>query len=115
MLLSFLIFDTMKNILLSCLFLCCFSVCFANDVDTVNTSVNSEPINKENCTCKGKRLYGKVKIVDSYPDFTVKVVDSYPDLKVKIVNSYPDVCGKWKFVDSYPDFTIKYVDSYPGY
>lgn len=71
------------------------------------------------------RIYGKIKFVDSFPDYKVKVVDSFPDLKVKKVDSFPDSAGKWKtvdsfpdykiqVVDSFPDFTIKYVDSFPG-
>lgn len=70
-------------------------------------------IDKEKCTCNGLPLYGRVQVVDSYPDFDVKIVDSYPDLDVKIVESYPDKCGLWKFVDSNPDFKIRFVDSYP--
>ena len=77
------------------------------------------------CTFKGKKLFGKVQIVTSYPDIKVQVVSSYPDLKVKKVTSYPDKCGLWQIVDSYPDtkvqfvtsypdIKIKYVDSYPG-
>lgn len=70
-------------------------------------------IDKEKCTCKGHPLYGRVQVVESYPDLDVKIVDSYPDLEVKIVDSYPDRCGLWKFVDSYPDVKIRFVDSYP--
>lgn len=78
-----------------------------------------------NCTFKGVPLYGKVQIVNSFPDFKVKVTSSFPDLKVKQVSSFPDSCGKWQFVNSFPDFkvqfvdsfqdfSIKYVDSFPG-
>lgn len=78
-----------------------------------------------NCTLNGVPLYGKVKIVDSFPDFKIKIVSSFADLKVKQVSAFPDSCGKWQivnsfpdfkvqFVDSFPDFTIKYVDSFPG-
>ncbi len=69
----------------------------------------------KSCTYKGKRLYGKVKIVKSFPDFTVKVVSSFPDLKVKKVSSFPDRCGKWKFVRSFPDFKVKFVTSFPDF
>ena len=61
--------------------------------------------------CKGIRLCGRVKVVESFPDFKVKVVESFPDLKVKAVESFPDSPGKWKFVDSSPDFKIKFVES----
>lgn len=68
-----------------------------------------------NCQFKGKVLKGKVKVVDSFPDFKVKVVDSFQDLKVKKKTSFPDKCGEWQFVDSFPDFTIKFVDSFPDF
>ncbi len=65
------------------------------------------------CRFNGKRLYGKVKVVDSFPDIKVQVVRSFPDLKVKKVSSFPDSCGKWQFVDSFPDIKVKFVDSFP--
>lgn len=65
------------------------------------------------CTSKGIKLYGKVKVVDSFPDLRVQVVNSFPDLKVQVVKSFPTECGKWQFVDSFPDFTIQYVQSFP--
>ena len=79
----------------------------------------------KDCTFKGKKLYGKIKVVSSFPDFKIKKVTSFPDLKVKKVSSFPDKCGKWKFVghfpdikikwvDSFEDFSIKFVDSFPG-
>jgi len=67
------------------------------------------------CKYKDVTLYGKVKVVNSFPDFKVKIVNSFPDLKVKIVESFPDACGKWKMVDSFPDFTIQFVDSFPDF
>jgi hypothetical protein len=65
------------------------------------------------CTFKGKKLYGKVQVVTSFPDIKVQVVSSFPDLKVQAVNSFPDSCGKWMFVNSFPDFKIQYVNSFP--
>ncbi len=65
------------------------------------------------CATKGIRLYGKVKVVESFPDLRVQVVESFPDLNVQVVTSFPDKCGKWQFVDSFPDFTIQYVESFP--
>jgi len=72
-------------------------------------------VDKGSCTFKGKKMYGKVKVVTSFPDFKVKKVTSFPDLKVKKVDSFPDSCGKWKFVDSFPDFKIQWVDSFPDF
>lgn len=65
------------------------------------------------CTFRGKKLAGKVKVVDSFPDIRVKAVSSFPDLKVKKVSSFADSCGEWQFVDSFPDLKIQYVDSFP--
>ena len=69
--------------------------------------------NGTDCTYKGIKLYGRVKVVDSFADIKVQVVNSFPDLKVQRVTSFPDSCGKWQFVDSFPDFTIQYVNSFP--
>ncbi len=65
------------------------------------------------CALNGVPLHGRVRVVDSFPDFTVKTVTSFPDLRVRQVESFPDECGEWLFVDSFPDFTIRYVDSFP--
>ncbi|MDR1761676.1 MAG: hypothetical protein LBR55_04435 [Bacteroidales bacterium] len=66
-------------------------------------------------TVNGKTipLYGKVQIVNSFPDLKVQVVTSFPDLKVQTVSSFADQCGKWEFVTSFPDFTIEMVTSFP--
>ena len=85
--------------------------------------ISAAPI--EDCKCTGKRLYGRVKIVDADADFDVRVVDASPDLDVKIVESFPDRCGRWqivtshedfsiRFVTSFEDFTIRFVESFPG-
>jgi hypothetical protein len=65
------------------------------------------------CTFKGKKMYGKVQVVTSFPDVKVQVVTSFPDLKVQKVTSFPDSCGKWQLVDSFPDFKVQFVDSFP--
>jgi len=67
------------------------------------------------CTFKGKKLYGKVQVVNSFPDFKVQVVSSFPDLKVKKVSSFPDDCGEWQFVNSFPDFKVQFVTSFPDF
>lgn len=67
------------------------------------------------CSLNGKKLYGKVKVVDHFPDFKVKRVDHFPDLKVQFVDHFPDSCGKWQVVDHFPDFTVQYVDHFPDF
>ena len=54
------------------------------------------------CSAKGHRLWGKVK-----------VVNAHADLKVQVVNNFPDKCGKWQMVNNFPDFTIQFVNSFP--
>jgi hypothetical protein len=66
------------------------------------------------CAYKGKRLYGKIQVVDFLPDLKVQVVDFMPDLKVQVVDFLPTSCGKWQFVDFLPDLKIQFVDFLPG-
>jgi len=61
------------------------------------------------------KIYGKIQIVKSFPDYKVQVVDSFPDLKVQVVTSFPDKPGKWQMVKSFPDFKIQLVDSFPDF
>lgn len=65
------------------------------------------------CTYNGFKLYGKIKIVDAFPDIKIKIVESFPDLKVKVVDNWPDDCGKWQFVESFPDLKVQFVESFP--
>ncbi|MDR2972463.1 MAG: hypothetical protein LBU83_11135, partial [Bacteroidales bacterium] len=86
--------------------------------EEAETGTEAEAISDDNvtdCRCKGVSLYGKVKIVDVFPDFKVKIVDVFPDLKVKFVDVFPDSCGKWQIVDVFPDFTIQIVDVFPDF
>ena len=73
-------------------------------------------INKDNCTItkdgKTHKLYGKVKIVDSFEDIKVKIVDSFEDADIKIVDAFEDTCCKIKIVDSFEDIKVKIVDSF---
>ena len=66
------------------------------------------------CTLKGKKLYGKFKIVDAFPDLKVQVVDAFPDKcgKWKMVDAFPDV--KIQKVTAFPDLKIQYVNAFPG-
>lgn len=80
----------------------------------ISTVVNAEDkVDAEGCNFKDFKLYGKVQIVDSFPDLKVKEVDAFADLHVQKVDAFPDACGKWQFVDSFPDFKVQIVDSFP--
>ena len=74
---------------------------------------DKKKIDFEDCTFNGFPLYGKIQVVDSFPDIKVQIVESFPDIKVKVVESFPDDCGLWKFVESFPDVNIQFVDSFP--
>ena len=87
---------------------------FVASIIALSFSVLAETGNVDNCTFNGIKLYGKVQIVNSFPDIKVKVVNSFADLKVQKVKSFADSCGKWEIVDSFPDIEIKYVNSFPG-
>ena len=65
------------------------------------------------CTLKGKKLYGKVQVVESFPDIKVQVVRAFPDLRVQQVEAFPNSCGKWQYVESFPDFKIQFVEAFP--
>lgn len=67
----------------------------------------------ENCHYRGYRLYGKIQIVDHFPDLKVQIVASFPDLKVKTVDYNPSQCGEWRMVDKFPDLKIQIVNSFP--
>ena len=75
-------------------------------------------IDKENCTYTNRdgktfNLYGKWKVVESFPDIKIQIVDSFEDIDVKLVESFPDDCGKVKLVESFPDVKVQFVNSFP--
>lgn len=75
-------------------------------------------IDKQNCTYTNKdgktfNLYGKVKIVEHFPDIKVQIVESFPDVEVELVEHFPDQCGKVKLVESFPDVKVQIVNSFP--
>ena len=70
-------------------------------------------VNKGSCTFNGKKLYGKIQIVTSFPDVKVQEVTAFPDVKVQKVSSFPDSCGKWQLVTSFPDTKVQFVSAFP--
>jgi hypothetical protein len=70
-------------------------------------------INKDDCTIKGKKLYGRVQIVKEFADIKVKIVSALPDLRVQKVTVFPNACGKWKIVDNFPELTVQIVEVFP--
>lgn len=76
-------------------------------------SSQSRKIDATNCTFNGKKLYGKIQYVTSFPDIKIQVVDSFQDLKVQKVSSFPNRCGQWQVVTSFPDTKVQIVNSFP--
>lgn len=75
-------------------------------------------INKENCTYTNKdgktfNLYGKWKVVESFPDIKVQIVESFEDVAIEVVEHFPDQCGKVQFVENFPDVKVQFVTSFP--
>lgn len=67
------------------------------------------------CSFRGQKLWGKVQIVEHFPDFKVKKVDHFPDLNVALVEHFPDACGKWQIVEHFADFKVQFVESFPDF
>jgi hypothetical protein len=65
------------------------------------------------CMFNGKQLWGKVQVVDAFPDVKVQIVDAFSDVDVQVVDAFPDACGKWQMVDAFPDVKIQFVDAFP--
>lgn len=61
------------------------------------------------------QLYGKIEVVDAFPDVKIQKVDAFPDIKVEWVDAFPDKPGKWKKVTAFPDYKVQFVDAFPDY
>lgn len=64
------------------------------------------------CEFQGHTLKGRVRIVDSFPDFKVKIEEDEDEaeLHVRRVSSTAEMCGEWQFVDGMADFTVRFVE-----
>ena len=80
------------------------------------TPVSKGGIDKEHCTFtkEGKtfRLYGKVRIVDSFEDIKVRIVDNFEDVRVQVVDNFEDDCGRVRIVDNFEDVKVRIVDNF---
>ena len=98
-------------------FIFAFMMLMSCSVFAQQSETKPDGIDEESCTFtkdgKTYPLYGKVQIVNSFPDIKVQIVDSFADIDVKLVESFPDDCGKVKIVESFPDVKVQIVDSFP--
>lgn len=79
----------------------------------ISADLRAETVGSD-CYYKGRYLSGRVKVVDSFPDFEVKRVESFPDIRIKQTN-LPSNCGEWEMVENFPDFTVKFVENFPDF
>ncbi len=61
------------------------------------------------------QLYGRIQIVDSFPDVKVQEVNAFADLRVQWVDAFADGPGRWQEVNSFPDYRVQLVDAFPDY
>jgi len=61
------------------------------------------------------KLYGKIEIVDVFPDVKVQKVTAFPDIKVEWVTAFPNSPGKWQKVTAFPDYKVQFVTAFPDY
>jgi hypothetical protein len=82
------------------------------------------PVSK-NCMYKGKKLSGRIELVDTFPDIRVRVVKSNPHLRVQKMKANTARCGEWEIVKFPPslrvmidqvhgEIDIQYVNFSPG-
>lgn len=61
------------------------------------------------------QLYGKIQVVDAFPDVKVQEVNAFADIKVEWVNAFADGPGKWEKVTAFPDYKVQFVNAFPDY
>ncbi|WP_298420934.1 hypothetical protein [uncultured Kordia sp.] len=96
-------------------------------LSTLCISATKHELQDDDCKFEGKKLYGKIRFVESASnaDVKIKIVNNFPDLKVKLVENFADDCGEWQVVEygedlkvyvaeSFADIKVKFVTSFPG-
>jgi hypothetical protein len=64
------------------------------------------------CTFKGKKLQGKIRIVTANEDIRVRVVNANENFRVYLNPvTWQERCGEWHFVETNEDFRIRFVDA----
>jgi hypothetical protein len=61
------------------------------------------------------QLYGRIQVVDAFPDVQIQKVNAFPDIKVQWVDAFADGPGKWQKVDAFPDYKVQFVDAFADY
>ncbi len=61
------------------------------------------------------KVFGKICVVNAFPDYKVRVDSSGPDIWVNVVYTEPSKPGQWQFVSAFPDYTIQFVDAFEDF
>lgn len=61
------------------------------------------------------KLFGKIQVVDAFPDVKIQKVDAFADIKVKWVDAFADSPGEWQKVDAFADYKVQFVDAFADY
>lgn len=78
-------------------------------IETLN--LNDHQNLSKRCIFNGKKIYGRVRVVEYDADFKVKLVERDEFLSIKLVTTEsPNECGFWKMVDSSEDFSVQFVE-----
>ncbi len=80
---------------------------------TTNSVANARSgLDPTACSYRGQPLFGRVQVVERFPDLKVAVVAARPDLRVQIVSGQPDRCGKWQFVEQFGQLRVQFVEQF---
>jgi len=61
------------------------------------------------------RIFGKIRIVKRFPDYTIQIVETGADLEVELVETCCYAPGKWKLVSGHGDYNVKLVTANPDF
>jgi hypothetical protein len=72
--------------------------------------VLSNPIGSD-CSFNGKKLYGRVRIVNAGEDVKVRIVNAGENLRVEFSSIEYSQCGRWFFSQSGENVKIRFVEA----
>lgn len=66
-------------------------------------------------TPQPQQVFGRIQVVDHFPDVRVRVVRGIADMEVRVVDALPNRQGRWQFVDHFPDFRVQFVQHHADF
>ncbi len=64
---------------------------------------------------QAQQVFGRIQVVDHFPDVRVRVVQGIADMEVRVVDAFPNRQGRWQFVDHFPDFRVQFVQHHADF